>query len=902
MIKVVQFKKLKSGKKKYEITFEKNGKKYVRKFGSLGMSDYTIHKDKERRERYISRHKKDLRTKDPMKPGYLSMYILWNKPTIKASLADYKKRLNTFNRTGKFPTQITGSKKLSFGAQAMSKEAPINRKLCRAEQLRLYEKSLPSEVTDVIKKHCYANVIKKNYKSVDQRFKIILLLKKQGKINFQRTNDNVYNTDLVSNYDIITDSGTEISRAMVRLLTKEDFASKADLWHQLVFFGLTQIKDMYDILFENNGNYDTYKDENVIFQQLEQQYGNINDDTDNIFENFNENVDFILDLLERAGQTYFTRVDNEDYSDAGRGVPIDYLIRAWQTLNISGSFGKKGKGINQFGAPRRLPSIPRPKTTRDDFADSLFYKLPDEIYNKISNTWKAPYARERLRSFVSEINPKLRIRRILRGMAEINFEETGDNIFRPRGKARPEVAEQLNMSILRDSGVEILRLANAYLTTADYRNEPYWYRLISLALLQLTLLVNVAPSVAGNGLLLRSLRGDYNRANHDESFRLLLQILPKINPQDDPFDNEFMGVLINGNPSPQRMMAWWRENEAFNVAQFGKKGKTTGSKIPDNVVNKALYSRIKAKIRKDVDKKKRRWGAYDSGRLVREYKSKGGKYRGGKGKGKGKGKTNLGRWYKEKWVDACAWPKRKSCGRKTKEKIAYCRPSKKVDSKTPKLVQDLTKAQIKSRCAKKKRNPMKRVTKFGAHHVVNVEYADWDGTWGNGGIGEKGDFSKHCTFIDGVGPHVTIRYKPAERKGLDISWHYGMLLNKEGALVPGPVFWPGINTPERFRSNPPKALDNELRLKFIECKPTYLKTYSPAQRRLREVAEAEAARMARVRAYAEGAERVQADAVARALAQSKAARGTRATKRSSQRKARSEREKQFKEVQKFPEM
>lgn len=115
MIKVVKFRKLKSGPKKYEITFLKNGKKYVRKFGAAGMSDFTIHKDKERRERYISRHKKDLKSKDPMKPGYLSMFILWNKPSLRASLADYKRRLGTYNRTGKFPINITGSKKLKFG-------------------------------------------------------------------------------------------------------------------------------------------------------------------------------------------------------------------------------------------------------------------------------------------------------------------------------------------------------------------------------------------------------------------------------------------------------------------------------------------------------------------------------------------------------------------------------------------------------------------------------------------------------------------------------------------------------------------------------------------------------------------------------------------------------------------
>ena len=114
MIKVIEFKKLKSGKKKYQITFIKNGKKYIRKFGAAGMSDFTIHKDKTRRNRYISRHKKDLKTRDPMKPGYLSMYILWNKPSIQSSLKDYKRRLGVYNRKGKFPLEIEGSK---FGSK-----------------------------------------------------------------------------------------------------------------------------------------------------------------------------------------------------------------------------------------------------------------------------------------------------------------------------------------------------------------------------------------------------------------------------------------------------------------------------------------------------------------------------------------------------------------------------------------------------------------------------------------------------------------------------------------------------------------------------------------------------------------------------------------------------------------
>jgi hypothetical protein len=149
---------------------------------------------------------------------------------------------------------------------------------------------------------------------------------------------------------------------------------------------------------------------------------------------------------------------------------------------------------------------------------------------------------------------------------------------------------------------------------------------------------------------------------------------------------------------------------------FGKiKQKLKKNKVPDNVKNPKLYLKIKTKIQKDVKAKKRRWGAYDSGRLVREYKQAGGKYSGSK-----KSKTcsnkssNLDRWYKEKWIDACAWPKRKSCGRtkaSIKSNVTYCRPSKIIDSNTPKTVQELTKAQIKKRCAKKSKNPKKIIRK-----------------------------------------------------------------------------------------------------------------------------------------------------------------------------------------------
>ena len=63
-------------------------------FGAKGMEDFTIHKDEERKELYLARHKKNENWEKPMTPGSLSRYILWNKPTLKESIADYKKRFD----------------------------------------------------------------------------------------------------------------------------------------------------------------------------------------------------------------------------------------------------------------------------------------------------------------------------------------------------------------------------------------------------------------------------------------------------------------------------------------------------------------------------------------------------------------------------------------------------------------------------------------------------------------------------------------------------------------------------------------------------------------------------------------------------------------------------------------
>lgn len=80
--------------KKWTAIFEDKNKTTRTHFGSKGMNDFLITGDEKARQSYLTRHKKDLLTNDPTRAGYLSYYILWNKPTMEASIRDYKKRFN----------------------------------------------------------------------------------------------------------------------------------------------------------------------------------------------------------------------------------------------------------------------------------------------------------------------------------------------------------------------------------------------------------------------------------------------------------------------------------------------------------------------------------------------------------------------------------------------------------------------------------------------------------------------------------------------------------------------------------------------------------------------------------------------------------------------------------------
>ena len=63
-------------------------------FGQKVASDYTKHKNTDRKDSYIARHKKneDWGASGATSAGSYSKHVLWNKPTLKASTVDINKR------------------------------------------------------------------------------------------------------------------------------------------------------------------------------------------------------------------------------------------------------------------------------------------------------------------------------------------------------------------------------------------------------------------------------------------------------------------------------------------------------------------------------------------------------------------------------------------------------------------------------------------------------------------------------------------------------------------------------------------------------------------------------------------------------------------------------------------
>jgi len=144
-------------------------------------------------------------------------------------------------------------------------------------------------------------------------------------------------------------------------------------------------------------------------------------------------------------------------------------------------------------------------------------------------------------------------------------------------------------------------------------------------------------------------------------------------------------------------------------------------------VDSRLYKYVKRLADQKFESKT---GVYKSSWIVREYKKRGGRYKGEKNK---KSLSGLKRWYREEWVDLNR-PIRNSkgktigykpCGRsniRSKEKYPLCRPSKRVSKSTPRTYKEIGKRSLSRAKRDKQRVTRHKNIKFGAGSVRSQFY------------------------------------------------------------------------------------------------------------------------------------------------------------------------------------
>jgi hypothetical protein len=99
-MKIVSLTPARDGKHKYIVTLGgTSGKTRTVRFGALGYSDYTKHRDPERKQRYITRHKskENWSPSGVLTPGFWSRWVLWNKPSLRTAISSVKNRIKSIS-------------------------------------------------------------------------------------------------------------------------------------------------------------------------------------------------------------------------------------------------------------------------------------------------------------------------------------------------------------------------------------------------------------------------------------------------------------------------------------------------------------------------------------------------------------------------------------------------------------------------------------------------------------------------------------------------------------------------------------------------------------------------------------------------------------------------------------
>lgn len=92
----LKIKKSTNKNKKYDAIFTDDDGNYKKvSFGAvrpngIPYEDFTTHGDEKRKQLYLARHRKNEDWNNFLTAGSLSRYLLWNKPTLKESIKNFK--------------------------------------------------------------------------------------------------------------------------------------------------------------------------------------------------------------------------------------------------------------------------------------------------------------------------------------------------------------------------------------------------------------------------------------------------------------------------------------------------------------------------------------------------------------------------------------------------------------------------------------------------------------------------------------------------------------------------------------------------------------------------------------------------------------------------------------------
>ena len=98
MVVEILIKKSRKDDKKYDaIIQQENGRSKTISFGQAGASDMTQHKNEERKQRHLNRHRKNENWNDYESAGFYATRLLWNKPSLRESINDTNNKFKHIN-------------------------------------------------------------------------------------------------------------------------------------------------------------------------------------------------------------------------------------------------------------------------------------------------------------------------------------------------------------------------------------------------------------------------------------------------------------------------------------------------------------------------------------------------------------------------------------------------------------------------------------------------------------------------------------------------------------------------------------------------------------------------------------------------------------------------------------